>query len=120
MPKLSADGWARAAYRSSNIVADSGGLRPDVPAQTSEVVYKVQAANVIASQKIEAQFARTDPLAAATLSISVNHGTTWTDVATIGSTTGSAVPLTVSLHTEVTGSYETLAPDPDAVGRRDT
>ena len=107
-PKLTVDGWARAAYRSINIVADGAGLRPDVPAQPSEVVYKVQAANVIASQKIEAQFARSDPLATAALAVSVNHGTTWTDVATIGATTGSAVPVNAVLHTEVTGSYETL------------
>ncbi len=114
-PKLTVDGWARAAYRSINIVADGGGLRPDVPAQPSEVVYKVQAANVIASQKIEAQFARSDPLATAALAVSVNHGTTWTDVATIGATTGSAVPVNAVLHSRGDWQLRDVAAGPDGV-----
>ena len=51
---------------------------PALPAQSAEVVYKVQAANAITSQTIQAQFARTDAAATATISVSVNHGTTWT------------------------------------------
>ena len=108
-PKLTPDAWARAAYHSINIIPiDGAGLRPDVAGQTSEVIYKVQAANVITSQTIAAQFAHTDPAAAATLSVSVNHGATWADVATLGATLGSAIPLTASLRTQVSGAYETL------------
>ncbi len=108
-PNLTPDAWALAAYNSTNIIPiDGAGLRPDVAGQTSEVIYKVQAANVITSQTIAAQFAHTDPAAAATLSVSVNHGATWTDVATLGATLGSAVPLTASLRTQVSGAYQTL------------
>ena len=88
------DAWARAAYRSSNIVADaraaSGRMSPGRP---SEVVYKVQAANVIASQHIAgAVRAAPIPLATATLAVSVNHGRPGRTSATIGTTIGSAVP----------------------------
>ena len=108
-PKLTPDAWMRAAYRSSNIVSDgAGGLRADIAGQTSEVVYKIQAANAITSQSIDAQFSRTDPLASAALSVSVNHGATWTEVGTLGPAVGAGVPLTVSLRSEVNGAYETL------------
>ena len=67
--------WARAAYRSIRTSRRRrGGLQPGRPGATAEVVYKVQAANAIASQNIQAQFARTDPPATATLAVSVNHG----------------------------------------------
>ena len=108
-PTLTSDGWARAAYRSTNIVADAGGgLRPDVPGQLSEVVYKVQAANVIASQLIQAQFSRSDPLATATISVSLNHGATWIGVADVGTIVGGIVPVIVDLRDQVSGAYETL------------
>ena len=61
-PSLTPGEWARAAYRYTNITAGAaGGLHPGVAAQAAEVIYKVQAANAITSQSIQAQFARTDP-----------------------------------------------------------
>ena len=68
----------------------------------------MQAANAITSQKVEAQFARTDALATATISLSINHGRTWKQIATIGTTVGAAVPVIVNLRNEVSGAYETL------------
>jgi hypothetical protein len=108
-PALTPSDWARAAYRYTNITADpAGGLRPGAAAQPSEVVYKVQAANAITSQSIQAQFARTDPQASATMAVSVNHGATWTQLAVLGTTVGSAVPLSASVRAEVNGAYEAL------------
>jgi hypothetical protein len=109
VPKLSADAWARAVYSSSNIApAPLTGLMPAVPGQIAEVVYKVQAANAIASQKVQAQFARVDGRAAATIAVSLNHGATWTQVADAGLAVGDAVPVVANLRNEVSGAYETL------------
>src|SRR5262249_52812430 len=99
-PPLSADAWTRAVYSSANIAAAGAGLQP-AAGQLAEVVYKVQAANAIASQEIDAQFARTDASATATLSLSINHGRTWLDVGTLGSPVGAAIPLVVKLRNEV-------------------
>jgi hypothetical protein len=107
-PNLSADAWARAVYRSGNITASSGGLRPDVPDRDAELVYKVQGANAITSQSIQAQFSRSDPLATATIAVSLNSGATWTAVADAGSDTGGAIPVVARMRDEVNGAYETL------------
>ena len=84
------------------------GLRPAAADQPSEVVYKVQAANAVTSQNIHARFARTDGAATATISVSVNHGLTWIDVAGVGTSEGPDVQVIASLRGEVNGSYETL------------
>jgi hypothetical protein len=108
-PKLTAAAWASAAYSAINIrAAASGGLRPDVPGQISRVVYKVQAANPITSQKIRAQFSRTDARATATIAISLDQSRTWTDVADVGSTVGTAVDIAADLRDALNGAYEML------------
>ncbi|MEP6592122.1 MAG: YncE family protein, partial [Acidobacteriota bacterium] len=106
-PALTADGWSRAAYRWSNIEPADGGLRPSAPATPSDLVYKVQAGNAIASQHIQAQFARSDARATAVVSISVNHGATWTDLGSVGTALGF-VPLAVDARDQVNAAYETL------------
>ncbi|MGH8635601.1 MAG: FG-GAP-like repeat-containing protein [Burkholderiales bacterium] len=107
-PGLTAAAWERGVYRATNIVPTAGGLRPGIVNQTADLIYKVQAGNVIASQNIQAEFSRTDLLAAATLAVSLNHGATWVDVGNIGSSVGTAVPLTVLLRNQVNGAYEVL------------
>jgi hypothetical protein len=107
-PKLTTDAWARSVYSATNINAVAGGLKPSAAGTTSEVVYKVQAANAITSQKIQAQFAHTDSMATATIAVSLNHGATWTQVAAVGSAVGASVPVTVSVRNHVSGAYETL------------
>jgi hypothetical protein len=107
-PSLSADAWLRAVYRASNVTADAEGLKPAVPEEASEVVYKVQAANAVTSQTIQGRFARTDAAATATISVSVNHGVTWIEVAGVGTSEGPDVPVIASLRGEVSGVYETL------------
>ena len=107
-PSLAADAWTRAVYQATHITAASGGLKPDVAGQTADVIYKISAANAITSQKIQAQFARTDPAASATIAISLNHGVTWKDVGGVGATIGAAVPVEVNLRNEVSAAYEIL------------
>jgi hypothetical protein len=108
-PDLSSEGWSRAAYQSSNISAASfPGIRPATAGQIGDATYKVQAGNAIASLRIAAEFSRIDPEAAASVSISLNHGTSWTDVGSLDATIGGAVPLTVNLRNEVNGAYEAL------------
>jgi hypothetical protein len=106
-PKMTAAAWAGSAYGAKNITAVTAGLRPSAPGTTAEVVYKVQAANAITSQKIQAQFARSDALATATIAVSLNHGATWTQVADVGTAVGT-VPVAVNLRNQVSGAYETL------------
>jgi probable HAF family extracellular repeat protein len=108
-PDLGAAGYARAAYRTVDIApSDTGGLQPKAPAVTADVVYKVQAADVIASQNIHAQFSRTDVSATATIAVSLNHGLTWADVASVGSALGNAIPVVASLRNQVNGAYDSL------------
>ncbi len=108
VPPLSAARWSQAAYRATNIASVPAGLEPAVAGQTAELVYKVSAANAITSLAIQAQFARVDPSASATVAVSVNHGASWTAVADIGSATGASVPVSVNMRNEVSGAYETL------------
>ena len=108
-PGLTPEAWERGVYRSTNVVpVAGGGLRPQTAGQPAEILYKVQAANAIASQTIRAQFARSVAAATATVAVSLNHGATWTEVGALGLEVGSAVPFIRTLRNEVTGSYETL------------
>jgi hypothetical protein len=106
-PRLTPAEWERAVHRAANIASVGSGLAPALPDLPAELVYKVQAGNAIASQKIDAQFSRPDPGATASIAVSINHGASWTEVGTIGAATG-LVPLTVNLRSEVSAAYETL------------
>jgi hypothetical protein len=108
-PSLAPATFARALYSSANVTAaDGGGLTPVTPDQPGIAIYKVQAANVIASQSIRATFAKTDAEADAQISVSVNHGGRWRVVGQLAAGTGDAIPLDVALRADVTGSYEVL------------
>jgi hypothetical protein len=120
-PPLTTSGWAGAVYRSNNIVQGAGGLEPGDSTQPAAVVYKVQAADVMTSQKIQAQFARTSALGSASVSLSLNHGVTWQAIGDVGTTVGAIVPLSINLRDQVNGAYETLiriemTPDPASPG----
>src|SRR4051812_6417822 len=105
-PSLAAD-WQNQVYSAANITHDGSGLTVADTTQPAEVIYKVQAANAITSQALLLQFAHSDPAATAVVSLSVNAGQTWSDVGSLGSSTG-AVPLTINLRDQVNGLYETL------------
>ena len=108
-PSLTASGYARALYRETSIAANAaGGIRPQAAGQLAEAIYKVDAANAMTSQQVRAVFSRTDAQASATLSVSVNQGQTWREVARLGTATGSAVPLNANLRDEVSGQTEAL------------
>jgi hypothetical protein len=107
-PALTADRWASAAYAWHHVVSAGGALQPAVAGQPGEVIYKVQAANAITSQRIRAEFDRVNAAANATIAVSLNHGHTWTQVAAIGPEIGAAVPLVANLRDEVSSAYETL------------
>jgi len=107
-PPLTTNAWSAAAYRSDNIVLAAGGLEPADPAQMAEIVYKVQAADVIASQSVQAQFSRTSASAMASIALSLNHGVTWQTIGDLGSTVAAVVPVTINLRDQVNGAYETL------------
>ena len=108
-PALSANGYARAVYSQTNMTANTaGGIRPLVAGRVGEVIYKVDAANTMASQQIRAVFSRTDAQASAALSISLNHGQTWREVSRLGTATGSGIPLNANLRDEVSGQTEAL------------
>jgi len=108
-PSLTASGYARAVFSQANVVANpEGGVRPQAAGTAGEVVYKVDAANAMTSQQIRAVFSRSDPQASATLSVSVNQGQTWREVARLGSGTGTAVPLAADLRDDVSGQTEAL------------
>lgn len=106
-PDLSAEGWAAAAYTSTNIAPVTGGIRPATAGAPADVIYKVQSANAIASQQVSADFSRTDAASSATISLSRNHGLTWTQIGS-ASTLGSTVPVEIRLREQVSGAYETL------------
>ena len=108
-PDLSAGGFTNALYSSSNLAAaGGGGLRASAPGQPGVAIYKVQAGNVITSQRIQATFEKSDPRPDAEISISRNHGRRWQTVAQLGSATGGAIALDIPLRDQVGGAYEVL------------
>jgi hypothetical protein len=108
-PSLAPGTFARALYSSANVTAaDGGGLTPLTADQPGVAIYKVQAANVIASQSIRATFAKTEAQADAQIAVSVNHGGRWRLVGQLGTDPGDAIPLNVALRDEVNGAYEVL------------
>ncbi|MGB2821370.1 MAG: hypothetical protein WBF17_10340, partial [Phycisphaerae bacterium] len=106
-PPLTAGDWKKAAHSAENIApAEGGGLRPDRPGQAGQVIYKVQAANVITSMSIRAAFHRRSADDVARISVSANNGLKWTELWTAGST--GSVPASLKLLREVNGAYEVL------------
>ena len=108
-PSLAPDAYGRALYRQRNVTAYAGGgIRPATAGLAAEAIYKVDAANAIASQKIRAVFLKTDPGSSAAVSVSVNQGRTWTTPVPLAAQTGSAVPLELNVRDEVSGQTEAL------------
>jgi hypothetical protein len=105
-PVLSADGL-RAAHSISDCVAvEPSGVVPTKAGSTGQVIFKVQAANVVASMSIQAEFRRTIDADLNTISISTTNGLVWKEVWTNPKLGESAVNL--ELVDEVSGAYEVL------------
>ncbi len=82
------------------------GLRPQQARRLAEAVFKVQGANVITSQAIDALLVRRSADDQASIAVSTDHGGHWTTVWT-ASTTGD-VSVKSTLIKEVNGAYEVL------------
>ena len=108
-PDLTAAGFARALYSSSNIgAADTVGITLVASGQPGVAIYKVQSANVVTSQSIRMTFAKSDPQADAEIAVSRNHGRRWQLIGRLGAVTGGAIALDIPLRDEVNGAYEVL------------
>lgn len=105
-PSLAAADYRNEIQSADNITAGPDGLRPVDAAQLAEVVFKVEGANVITSQRIRAQFRRRNEADQAALSISVNNGLTWSRVWK-AEAIGDLAP-DVKLLDQVNGAYEVL------------
>ncbi|MFB3892977.1 MAG: hypothetical protein ACE15C_13240 [Phycisphaerae bacterium] len=108
-PDLSADGYKKAVYGETNIApAEGGGLKCADATKPGEVIFKVSAANVIASQAITVESAKSDGEQPRT-SISVNNGKDWKDLA-VNYEEGKpkAAQVRHELLKEVNGKYEVL------------
>lgn len=105
-PSLTAGDYLKQIHSATNIDAGPAGLHPTAAGQLAEVVFKVQAANVISSQSIRATFTRAGGEDAASIAVSTDNGLHWKDVwqdRATGETTAEA-----ELVNEVSGAYETL------------
>ncbi len=106
-PDLTADGLKRCVHHAANMqAASAGGLQPATPGIPAEVVFTIQAANVVTSQKIRAVFQRKADSDLAQISISTTNGLTWRDTWTARER--GEVVADLSLIDEVNGAYEIL------------
>jgi hypothetical protein len=82
------------------------GLRPQQAGRIAEAVFKVQGANVITSQEIDAKLARKSADDQASIAVSTDNGGHWNTVWTASAAGG--VPARLTLIKEVNGAYEIL------------
>jgi len=106
-PSLTPTDYQQVVHSAANIKAvRPAGLRPAKAGTPAEVIFKVQGANVITSQVINAAFARKTTADEAAISVSTNNGLSWTQVWEAEAT--GEVGATVSLLDEANGAYEVL------------
>ncbi len=80
-PRLTPAEYQRFIHSATDVEAVSpAGLQPARAGTPATVVFKIQSANVTASQTIQAEFFRRSAGDAATIEISTNNGLTWTKV----------------------------------------
>jgi hypothetical protein len=103
---LSEADYLRHIHSATNITAGPAGLHPSTTGQPAEVVFKVQAANVISSQNIRASFMRAGREDVASIAVSTDNGLHWKDVWQDGATAETTAKA--DLVNEVNGAYETL------------
>lgn len=100
-PVLTAEAYKQSLYGQTNIApAKDGGLTCAKTDQTAQAIFKINAANVIASQTIQAQTqGKVD------FEISTNNGLTWTPAPADASQDGT---VSCNLLQQVNGAYEVL------------
>ena len=105
-PALTKDALAKEAFSMTGMQAFDNILQPADPAQTGEVVFKVEGANVITSMTIKAAISRKGDKDAAAIAVSTDNGRNWQSV-WAADKTGDLSPQ-VKLIKEVNGSYDVL------------
>jgi hypothetical protein len=93
-------------YSARNIVKDANGIQPAKANEPAEVIFKVEAANVLTSQHIKAALTRKSADDEISIAVSSDNGQHWKDV---WSASGIGdVPVDTKLVDEVNGAYEAL------------
>jgi len=115
-PSLAAQDWRKAVHSAVNIKADGAGLSCAEAGKPAEIVFKVQAANVITSQAIKAALVRKGAEDIAKISVSASNGLKWTEVWKADGT--GEIEGGASLIKEVNGAYEVLL-KVDLLGKTD-
>jgi hypothetical protein len=105
-PDLTAVDCAKEFHSAANITPGPNGLTPITPGKPAEVIFKVQAANVITCQRIEAVFNRAGSDDEAAIAVSINNGLKWKEVWKAAAT--GDVVAQLELADEVQGAYEVL------------
>ncbi|HEY5910254.1 MAG TPA: hypothetical protein VJA21_06575 [Verrucomicrobiae bacterium] len=105
-PNLTKPETLRMAVDARNMSAGPDGLRPAQAGQPAEVIFKVQGANVITSQKIAGKLTRRSKDDSADLAISTNNGQTWSEVWKPDQS--GELPVSARILEPVNGAYEVL------------
>ena len=105
-PSLQGEDYQKQAYRAVNVLAGAAGLQPAKRSEAAELVYKIEAANVLTSQLINAAFTRRSSEDELSIAVSSNNGMTWKEVWKASGT--GEIPAEVKLMDEVNGAYEML------------
>jgi len=104
-PDLTKETSLRSGVSARNVSTSPDGLKV-AQAGPAEVVFKVEGANVITSQKITGKLTRQSKEDSATLSISTNNGLSWSE---IWKAEGALeLPFNIQLLQPVNGAYEVL------------
>jgi hypothetical protein len=112
-PSLAAGDWQKAAHSASGLIpAPGGGLQAQNPNAPGRIIYKVQGANVIASQTVSLRLRNQGDKSVLRVAVSTNNGLSWKDLpapkfAPGTGGTGDAT-ATWKLRDEVSGAYEVL------------
>ena len=106
-PSLKEGEWQKAVHSSSHIVAAAPeGLRSDAAGVAGEVIFRIEAANVITYLLIDAAYLMKTAEDEARVAVSTNNGLAWKEVFKADGT--GEVPAAVKLVAEVNGAYEVL------------
>ncbi len=109
-PDLAAKDWRESLYDDSGLEAEADGSGPRLhPAQAGQpafAVFKISAANVITSMRIEAEGLRRTGADALKISVSRNAGMRWAPV--WQAETAGPQPIRLKLHDEVAGVTQCL------------
>ena len=106
-PNLTAAEWRKAVHSAAGIAAASpAGLQPEKAGAPGQVIFKVQAANVVTSQVIMAAFFRKSAEDQAAIAVSTTNGLAWKEVWKAEAT--GDITANVKLLGEVNGAYEVL------------